>query len=235
MSYYNSYYPPRRKRALQRKKKHLIRFLCLIGTIMAVVTGFLLLNTSNTKENDISSAIEGDGAARPATVMASSYKKPPIQADLLNPNPYSRPQTPLSKVNGVVIHYVGNPGTSAKANRNYFNKLADSGSTYASSHFIIDLDGKIIQCIPTNEISYASNNRNKDTLSIEVCHPDETGKFTKESYDALISLTRWLCSQYDLDINDVIRHYDVTGKLCPLYYVEHEDAWLAFKKELFEK
>ncbi len=236
MSYYNSYYPPRKtKGAYQRKKKRLIRFLCLVGTIVAIVTGFLLLNTSKANENDISVTKEGDESARSAMVMTSSYKKPPIQADLLKPNPYSRPQTPLTKVNGVVVHYVGNPGTSAKANRNYFNKLADTGSTYASSHFIIDLDGKIIQCIPTNEISYASNNRNEDTISIEVCHPDETGKFTKESYDALISLTKWLCSQYDLDSDDVIRHYDVTGKLCPLYYVEHEDAWLAFKQEVFKK
>ena len=31
---------------------------------------------------------------------------------------------------------------------------------------------------------------------------------------------------------DVIRHYDVTGKLCPLYYVEHEDAWAQFKADV---
>ena len=30
-------------------------------------------------------------------------------------------------------------------------------------------------------------------------------------------------------MDDVIRHYDVTGKDCPKYFVEHEEAWNAFK------
>lgn len=38
--------------------------------------------------------------------------------------------------------------------------------------------------------------------------------------------------RYDLDEEDVIRHYDVTGKNCPKYYVEHEDAWETFKTDL---
>ena len=36
----------------------------------------------------------------------------------------------------------------------------------------------------------------------------------------------------DLSADDVIRHYDVTGKKCPLYFVEHEDAWEQFHKDL---
>ena len=38
--------------------------------------------------------------------------------------------------------------------------------------------------------------------------------------------------EYDLEPKDVLRHYDVGGKLCPLYYVEHEDAWEAFLRDL---
>ena len=37
-----------------------------------------------------------------------------------------------------------------------------------------------------------------------------------------------------LDTDDVIRHYDVTGKLCPLYYVEHEDAWEKLRADIGE-
>ena len=38
--------------------------------------------------------------------------------------------------------------------------------------------------------------------------------------------------EFGLDADDVIRHYDVTGKLCPLYFVDHEDAWKQFKKDV---
>ena len=101
-----------------------------------------------------------------------------------------------------------------------------------SSHFIIGLDGEIIQCIPLNEMAYASNNRNRDTISIECCHPDESGKFNKETYDSLVKLVRALMKTYHLQSQDVIRHYDVTGKICPKYFVEHEDQWKEFLNTL---
>lgn len=146
--------------------------------------------------------------------------------DYLTPNEYSRPQTPLTKVNGVVVHYTGNPGTTALQNRSYFENLGITGETSASSHFIIDIDGTVIECIPLNEIAYCSNQRNSDTIAIECCHPDETGQFTDETYDSLIRLLDWLTENYNLDPHtDVIRHYDVTQKICPKYYVENPDAW----------
>ena len=153
--------------------------------------------------------------------------------DFLTPNEYSRPQVPLEKVKGVVIHYTANPGSDAAGNRNYFEGLKDSKITKASSHFIIGLDGTIIQCLPLEEIAYASNKRNVDTIAIECCHPDETGKFTKETYHSLIQLTAWLCGRYNLKKDDIIRHYDVTGKDCPRYYVAHEDKWEELKDDVF--
>ena len=73
---------------------------------------------------------------------------------------------------------------------------------------------------------------NSDTISIEVCHPDASGKFNDASYNSLVRLTAWLCDIGHLSSSDIIRHYDVTGKLCPLYYVEHEDAWNKLKKDV---
>ena len=72
---------------------------------------------------------------------------PAITEEYLTPNPYSRPGTPLMEVNGIVIHYTANPGTSAENNRSYFEGLATTGDTYASSHYIIDISGDVIQCI----------------------------------------------------------------------------------------
>ncbi len=160
--------------------------------------------------------------------------EPQLDVQLLDVNPYSRPGIQSDGINGVVIHYTANPGSSAQENRDYFNGLKDSHETEASSNFIVGLEGEIIQCVPTWEVAYASNERNSDTVSVEVCHPDESGKFTQESYSSLVQLTAWLCVKFNLTEDDVIRHYDVTGKICPKYFVEDEDAWAEFKKNVRE-
>ena len=159
---------------------------------------------------------------------------PERDVQLLTPNPYSRPGDPLEEIHDVVIHYVDQPGSTAQQNRDYFESLKD-GSRSASSHFIINTDGTIIQCIPLGEISYASNNRNFDTISIENCHPDDSGKFTDETYLSCVSLTAWLLHAFGLGPEHMIRHYDVTGKDCPIYYVKNPDAWERMKEDVAEK
>lgn len=156
-------------------------------------------------------------------------QKPEWTEDFLTPNEYSRPQKAIEKVTGVVVHYVGNANTTAKQNRDYFEDLATTHETSASSHYVVGLKGEIIQCIPLNEIAYASRQRNADTISIEVCHPTEDGKFNAKTYESVVELVAWLVVEFDLSVDDVIRHYDVTGKECPKYFVEHESAWDDFK------
>lgn len=158
--------------------------------------------------------------------------KPDITVKLLTPNPYSRPGIKTGKIKGIVVHYTANPGATAMGNRNYFEGLKDSHVTKTSSNFIVGLDGEIVQCVPTWEVAYASNNRNKDTVSIECCHPDKTGKFNKATYRSVIHLCAWLCLKFALSPDDIIRHYDVTGKNCPKYFVEHENAWKQFRKDV---
>lgn len=158
-----------------------------------------------------------------------------IEQDLLTINPYSRPGTRLSQINGIVIHYVGNPGTSAEQNRNYFEGLKSQtgeNKVSVSSNFVIGMDGEILLCVPIDEMAYASNSRNIDTISIECCHPETDGAFTEETYESLVRLTAWLCSQLDLKVRDVIRHYDVTKKACPKYFVDHPDEWERFLKDV---
>lgn len=155
-------------------------------------------------------------------------QRPKFDVALLTPNEYSRPGIVREKTNGIVVHYTANPGSTAMDNRNYFDGLKDSHATYASSHFVIGIDGEIVQCIPLEEMSYASNERNEDTIAIECCHPNKSGKFTEETYQSLVRLVAWLCGEYNLKAKQVIRHYDVTGKQCPLYFVRHEKAWKQF-------
>ena len=172
------------------------------------------------------------GTGRASALADVDASQPEIDVQLLDVNPYSRPGTETEEITGIVVHYTANPGSTAQNNRDYFNGLKDSHETEASSNFIVGLDGEIIQCVPTWEMAYASNSRNIDTVSIECCHPDETGKFTDETYRALVQLTAWLCVKFNLTEDQVIRHYDVTGKNCPKYFVENEDAWAQFKEDV---
>ena len=151
-----------------------------------------------------------------------------VQQEFIREDGHSRSGKELTAVNDIVIHYVGNPGTTAQANRDFF----DSDASNVSSHYVIGLDGEIIQCLPLDERSAASNNRNPDTISIEVCHPDSTGKFNDDTYRSLVKLTAWLCDEAGLSSDHVIRHYDVTGKICPKYFVDHEDAGEQFKSDV---
>lgn len=208
----------RRRRILL--KRLIIR--CTIGIfafLIGLATGWLM---------------RGAGIRRP--VDLSSIKAPEwIDQQFLTINPYSRPGTKLGMINGIVIHYIGNPGTTAQQNRDYFESLksqSGSNTTSVSSNFIIGMDGEIIQCIPIDEKSYASNNRNGDTIAIEVCHPEADGKFTEETYESLVRLTAWLANELDLSAKEIIRHFDITGKSCPKYFVEDEKAWKQFKKDV---
>ena len=147
---------------------------------------------------------------------------------LLTPNKYSRPQIPLKKVTNIVIHWVGNAGSTAKANRNYFENLRSNEKNYA-----IGLSGEIIRCIPETEVAYHANNANSYSIGIENCHPDWSGKFNEMTYESLIELCAMLCEKYGLDpMKALIRHYDVTKKLCPKYYVEHTAAWQKLKQDV---
>lgn len=168
-----------------------------------------------------------------------------IQEMFLTPNQFSRPQKPLTKVTKIAIHYTGNPKSTAIANRNFFENLKNQTAynseqnkkihgkedpKYVSSHFVVGLQGEIIQCIPLNEYSYCTNQANGYSISIETCHPDSTGKFNDVTEKALAELVAYLLDKFNLTVNDIIRHYDVTGKLCPLYYVNYPAAYENFKK-----
>lgn len=158
-----------------------------------------------------------------------------ITEKLLTINPYSRPGTKRSRTTKIAIHYVGNPGSTAIANRNYFESLKDK-HVYASSHYIIGLQGEIIRCVPEDEIAYTTNSANAYSIGIECCHPRADGVFNQVTCNALVELCADLCRRYHLTEEDLIRHYDVTGKACPLAWASNSGPkyqdWLAFKLEV---
>lgn len=208
-------------RKRQRKMQLLVHVLvCSAVIIIMMAVAIVILSQVSGK------SVFGEQKQK----FSKYIEKPPTYTQQFLPiNEYSRPGTPLEKVNGIVIHYTGNPGTTALQNRSYFENLAVTQETKASSHFIVGLAGEIVMCVPLEEIAYASNERNMDTIAIECCIDNEAGRFSEKTYDALVELTAWLVGKYDLSIEDVIRHYDVSGKECPKYFVEHESAWEDFK------
>lgn len=208
------------KRKARRRKR--IKILVILSVVFIMLLG-VVYSVFQSEFSNININKVFRKKLNVKTITAPEY------VDVQNINiGFARTGVKLIEINNIVIHYVGNPDTTAQNNRDYFNKP----DTTVCSHFVIGLEGEIIQCVPMDEKSNASNNRNLDTISIEVCHPDSTGKFNESTYDSLVKLTAWLCDNSGLDEDDVIRHYDITGKVCPKYFVDNESEWDFFKKDI---
>ena len=213
-------------RRKKKKKKNNRRIIAVIAVIVLIIIVALVVHGCQEKKAQEAAAKAAEEQYDSADASDS------IDVELLTPNKYSRPEIKLEKVKGIVVHYTANPGSTAMENRNYFEGLKDSHATHASSHFVIGLEGEIVQCIPTKEEAYASNERNSDTLSIECCHYAEDGKFSDRTYSSLVKLCAYLCHRFGLTQDDIIRHYDVTGKNCPKYFVEHPKAGKKFRADV---
>ncbi len=211
------------------KRRRIIKLLKIRRALFLALCGILLISlvyggiTGFVKLHDMFSGGDSEQLKNIAAAEIPDW----IDVQLINKGT-SRSGRGLDRVADIVIHYVGNPATTAQNNRDYFSKR----TTDVCSHFVVGLDGEIIQCVPITERAVASNDRNDDTIAIEVCHPDETGKFNDVTYDSLVKLVAWLCDVCGLDENNIIRHYDITGKMCPLYFVENKDAWQNFKNDV---
>lgn len=236
----------RLRRKKRRRRIRMIRGMILAAMFASVFVLFIgMLNLadqiykemSGEKERQtIANVLAEDVPVRDTRKWRDFYavelERPELDVQLLTVNDYSRPGEPLPEVKSIFIHYTANKGTSALQNRSYFESLAETHERSASAHFVVGYDGEIVQCIPTKEIAYAVKKRNYDSISIECCYLSEDGRFTEATYQSLIRLTAWLIHKYELTPEDVLRHYDEGGKNCPKYYVEHEDAWQQFLKDL---
>lgn len=215
----------------QAKRRRVMLYRCLALCMFALflvgvfkLTGIIYRGIQTRIQTDEIPAM-GQNEIQDRSETDNLIEKPMITVDLLEQNPYSRPGTTLKKVKNIFVHYTANQGTSAAQNRSYFANLAETGERSASAHFIIGYEGEILQCIPLEEEAFAVRGRNNDSVSIECCYLSEDGAFTQSTYNSLIELLAWLCGEYGLSEQDILRHYDESGKKCPLYYVDHEDEW----------
>ncbi len=238
----------KRKRRLRRQKQLLAVLLCILvsGAMFAAYqlrqVGTDIGTEAETGGETMSEVLAegGDDNVVEGIIQGipeSQFNRHPSWTeDFLTISEYSRPGEPLTEVNNIFVHYTANVNTSAANNRNYFENLKDNHDVPgASAHFIIGIEGEILQIVPVDEIAYAVQSRNEDSISIECCYKYDNGQFTQETYDSLIKLLAWLADTYDLEPGDILRHYDCGGKKCPLYYVDHEDAWRILKQDVADR
>lgn len=144
----------------------------------------------------------------------------------------------------IVIHYVGATG-GAEENCKYF------ASEYvgSSAHYFVGHKGEVWQCVEDKDIAWHCGSssgykhteaRNANSIGIELCcRKDANGKwyFEEATYLSAIELVKELMSKYNIPIGNVIRHYDVTGKVCPEPFVSNEGkhTWSGFKADLTKK
>ncbi len=217
----------RQNKKVKKRRAYLHRTVAVCTIVLCLMIAFMAVDLvyDHTKRETAKKTVPVAKEIVPEEEELQGIKAPAITEDFLEVNDYSRPGTELLAVNSVFVHYTANPGTSARQNRSYFANLAETHERSASAHFIIGYEGEIVQCIPLDEQAYAVMSRNEDSISIECCYLETDGQFTQETYDSLVHLLAWLEQEYQLGSDDILRHYDCGGKKCPIYYVEHEDAW----------
>jgi len=145
----------------------------------------------------------------------------------------------LDKIRGLVIHYTANDGDTDEGNAHYFQGKGRD----ASAHYFVD-DDSVTQSVPDNYIAwhcgakkyYHPYLRNSNTLSIEMCDTMRDGvhNLTSATKQNVIELARELVAKYHISKENVVRHYDITHKRCPAYYVDDTKAWELFKEEIFQ-
>lgn len=142
------------------------------------------------------------------------------------------------KIQYIVVHYTANDGDTAEGNGKYFSE-ADRN---ASAHYFVD-EMKIVQSVLDQNTAwhcgakiYKHNKcRNENSIGVEMCsEKDKNGQYyiNQKTQNNAIELVKWLMKKYGIPIENVLRHYDVTGKLCPEPFVKNQKLWLDFKQKL---
>lgn len=155
-----------------------------------------------------------------------------IQTILANAKNFGKTRS-LSKIKYIVIHYTSNDGDTDTNNGKYFRDYV----VKASAHYFVDSDS-ITQSVKDNVTAYSVGGNkyascartgggkfykqctNSNSISIELCDDVKNGVVypTQTTIDNALELTRHLMKKYNVPKDRVIRHFDVTGKICPAYW-----------------
>lgn len=120
-----------------------------------------------------------------------------------------------SAIDYIVVHYTGTDA-SARNNLVYFS----THDAQASAHYFIDRDGTLRQSVSESDIAWHAGKWAMNCRSIGIENVSAGEDFTEAQIETLTALVRALMARYGIPADHVIRHYDVTGKLCPAPYVD---------------
>lgn len=147
----------------------------------------------------------------------------------------------------LVLHYTANDGDTAEANGRYFQRNV----TGTSAHYFVDNTG-IVLSVPEEYTAWAVGGRkypsaektgggkwfgictNQNSISVELCDTARNGRhdFSEATLSNAAALCREIMRKYHIPLENVIRHFDVVGKICPAPFVENTAAWRAFRERL---
>ena len=141
----------------------------------------------------------------------------------------------------IVVHYTANNGDKAESNGKYFSQP----NRNASAHYFVDKN-TIVQSVYDENTAWhcgAKNYkhdkcRNDNSIGVEMCsEKDNSGQYyiNEQTQNTAIAVVKMLMEKYNIPLENVLRHYDITGKICPEPFVRNQVQWLDFKKMLSEK
>ena len=182
-----------------------------------------------------------------------SYMDLVTRTSLANVSNYKKANRQNSDIKYIVIHYTANDGDTDEANANYFKV----NNRQASAHFFVD-DDSITLSVELNNIAWHCGGNvyndvkktgggkyhnictNSNSIGIEMCDTNRNGTYdlSVKTRENVIKLVRELMKEFNIDINHVIRHFDVTGKYCPRYFCPpygSNDEWNKFKADIMSK
>ena len=144
------------------------------------------------------------------------------------------------KIQYIVVHYTANNGDTAEGNGKYFSG-ADRNT---SAHYFVD-EIKIVRSVFDKDTAWHCGAkiyrhkkcRNENSIGVEMCSKkDSNGQYyiNQKTQNNAAELVKWLMKKYDIPIENVLRHYDVTGKLCPEPFAKNQKLWLDFKQKLLQ-
>lgn len=155
-----------------------------------------------------------------------------IKTNLANKSNYGGSRS-TDSIKYIVVHYTGNDGDTDENNAKYFQ----NNIVQASAHYFVD-DDSITQTVPDDYVAWHcgaktykhANCRNANSIGVEICDDVKNGVIypSDKTIENALELVEYLMKKYSVPKENVIRHYDVTGKLCPAYWCgtkEKDDKW----------
>ena len=139
----------------------------------------------------------------------------------------------------IVMHYTANNGDTAENNCDYYHRV---GGLQASAHYFVDEHG-VMQSVREVDTAWHCGARaywhpecrNANSIGIEMCsrkRADGSYYIKPETVANAAALAKDIMQRYGIDTDHVLRHYDVTGKRCPMPWVDDPAQWDAFKASL---